>query len=331
MNNGTLPTHRPRRSLLFMPGANPRALEKARNLPADGLIFDLEDAVAPAAKDGARSLVTEALDIGGYGRRELVLRINALATPWGEADLAAAARLPLDAVLVPKVESADEVRRVAKLLDRFKAPETLALWCMLETPRGILEVSRIAVASPRIGVLVAGTSDLTADLHALDTPERGPLMTSLGLLLLAARAHGLAALDGVHLDLADEDGFVAACRQGRAFGFDGKTLIHPKQIEPANAAFAPTQPELARAKRVVAAVAEAQAQGTGIVLLDGRLIEELHAAEARRILAIAKAIEEIERAIDPHPSLTASGGGLGRGPEGATPDVPSVDTYGTAV
>jgi citrate lyase subunit beta / citryl-CoA lyase len=295
MNNGTLPACRPRRSVLFMPGANPRALEKARDVPADGLIFDLEDAVAPAAKEAARTLVKDALHIGGYGRRELVLRINALATPWGEADLAAAARLPIDAVLLPKVESAGEVRRVAGLLVRFGAPATLALWCMLETPRGLLAASAIAAASPRIAALVAGTSDLTADLHALHTPDRAPLMTSLGLLLLAARAHGLAALDGVHLDLADESGFVLACRQGRTLGFDGKTLIHPKQIELANAAFAPTQQELARATRVVATLAEAEAKGAGIALLDGRLIEELHAAEARRVLAIANAIEEIER------------------------------------
>ena len=300
------PNYRPRRSVLFTPGANPRAMEKARNLPADGLIFDLEDAVAPAAKEKARTLVEKALHAGGYGRRELVLRINALATPWGAADLATAARSPIDAVLLPKVENAEEVRRAAALLDQFGAPATMALWCMLETPRGILDASAIAAASPRIAVLVAGTSDLTADLHALDAPDRAPLMTSLGLLLLAARAHGLAALDGVHLDLADDEGVVLACRQGRALGFDGKTLIHPNQIAPANAAFAPTQQELDRAKRFVAAYAEAEMRGAGVVLLDGRLIEELHAADARRILAIAEAIDQIERIAGDSPPVRGS-------------------------
>ena len=301
MNDGTLPKYRPRRSVLFVPGTNRRAVEKARNLPADGLIFDLEDAVAPAVKEEARALVKQALRAGGYGRRELGLRINSLDTPWGEADLAGAARLPIDAVLLPKVESAEEVRRVAALLDRFGADARLALWCMLETPRGILEAPAIATASSRLAALVAGTSDLTADLHALDTPDRAPLTTSLGLLLIAARAYGLAALDGVHLDLADDCGFVCACRQGRALGFDGKTLIHPKQIEPANAAFAPSQQELAWANRVVAACAEAEARGAGVALLDGRLIEALHAADARRILAIAKVIGQIERDAEGSP------------------------------
>ena len=254
------PRFRPRRSVLFMPGANLRALEKARDLPADGLIFDLEDAVAPTAKETARAAVAQALGAGGYGRRELVLRINALETPWGEADLAAAAGLPIDAVLLPKVESADQVCRVVSRLDGLGAPAALAVWCMLETPRGILAAAEIAAASPRVAALVAGTSDLTKDLHALHTPDRAPLMTALGLLLLAARAHGLVALDGVHLDLADDEGFAFACHQGRALGFDGKTLIHPKQIEPANAAFAPSPEEVAWSRRVVAAHAEAEAQ-----------------------------------------------------------------------
>jgi citrate lyase subunit beta/citryl-CoA lyase len=303
MIDGNPPNYRPRRSILFIPGANPRAMEKARNLPADGLIFDLEDGVAPAAKETARTLARKVLTAGGYGRRELVLRVNALDTPWGEADLAAAARLPVDAVLLPKVDRADQVYRVAALLDRFGAPAVLALWCMLETPRGILEASAIATASPRIDALVAGTSDLSVDLHALHTPDRAPLITSLGLLLLAARAYGLAALDGVSLDLADDEGFVLACRQGRALGFDGKTLIHPKQIAPANTAFAPTQQELAWAKRVVAACTEAEVRGAGVVLLDGRLVEQLHAADARRILAIAEAIDQIERTVGDLPPV----------------------------
>ena len=277
-----------------MPGSNPRALAKARTLPADGLIFDLEDAVAPGAKDAARRAVADALAAGGYGRRERVLRVNTLDTPGGEADLAAAAAMPIDAVLLPKVESPDQVRRAVSMLDALGASSTLALWCMLETPLGILESRTIATSSPRLGVLVAGTSDLTKDLHALHTPDRLPLTPALGLVLLAARAYGLGALDGVHLDLSDDDGFASACRQGRALGFDGKTLIHPKQIEPANAAFAPNPEEVAWSQRVIAAHAEAEARGVGVVLVDGRLVENLHVENARRVVAIAAAVNQIE-------------------------------------
>lgn len=276
-----------------MPGSNARALEKARSLPADGLIFDLEDAVAPAAKEAARAAVAEALARTNYGRRELVLRSNALDTPWGEADLAAAAKMPIDALLLPKVEGAEQVRRAASLLDALGAPSGLAVWCMVETPRGVLEARAIAAASPRVAALVAGTSDLTKGLQALHTRDRAPLLLSLGLLVLAARAHGLAALDGVHLDLSDEEGFALACRQGREFGFDGKTLIHPKQIEPANAAFAPSAEEIAWSQRVIAAHAEAEKRGAGVVLVDGRLVENLHIADARRVIAVAEAITQI--------------------------------------
>jgi citrate lyase subunit beta / citryl-CoA lyase len=284
---------RPRRSLLFMPASNRRALEKARGLPADGLIFDLEDAVAPAAKEAARSTLAGALDEGGYGPRELVVRVNALDTSWGHADLAAAARLPIDAVLLPKVESADRVRLSLSLLDGFGAPPRLALWCMIETPLGVLDVREIGAASPRLAVLVLGTSDLTAELQARPTRDRLPLVTALGLAMLAARAHRLAILDGVHLDLADEAGFAASCRQGRKLGFDGKTLIHPKQIETANAAFAPDPDELGWARRVIAAHAAAEGRGEGVVLVDGRLVENLHVAAARRLLALAAAIDRL--------------------------------------
>jgi citrate lyase subunit beta/citryl-CoA lyase len=285
-------TIRPRRSLLYMPGSNPRALERARRLPADGLIFDLEDAVAPDAKEGARAIVAAALAAGGYGRRECVLRVNPLDGPWGHGDLAAAATMPIDAVLLPKVESPDRVRLAVSLLDALGAPEGLAVWCMIETPLGVLAAREIAGASPRVAALVAGTSDLTKDLHALPTRERLPLLPALGLLLLAARGHGLAALDGVHLDLADEEGFAFSCRQGRELGFDGKTLIHPKQIGPANAAFAPSRDEVARARRIIAAHAEATARGQGVVLVDGKLVEGLHVEAARRLVALA---EEIDR------------------------------------
>src|SRR5437762_2010935 len=221
---------RPRRSVLFMPGSNLRALEKARSLPCDGLIFDLEDAVAPEAKETARTAVTAALAAGGYTPRELVLRVNPLDTVWGHADIAIAATLPLDAVLLPKVENAERVRLTLGLLDALGAPPELAVWCMIETPLGVLAAAEIAGACPRVGALVLGTSDLASDLHARATRDRLPLLTALGLVLLAARAHGRAALDGVHLDLADAEGFAAACCQGRELGFDGKTLIHPNQI-----------------------------------------------------------------------------------------------------
>jgi len=283
---------RPRRSLLYVPGSNSRALEKARGLPADGLILDLEDAVAPDAKENARAIVATALADGGYGRRELVLRVNALDTPWGHADLTAAATMPIDAVLLPKVESADRVRLTVSLLDTLGAPERIPVWCMLETSLGILYAREIAAASPRLAALVLGTSDLTKDLHALSTRDRLPLLASLGLATLAARAHGLAILDGVHLDLSDDEGFVASCRQGRELGFDGKTLIHPKQIAPANAAFAPSAEEVAWSRRIIATHAEAAAAGKGVVLVDGRLIETLHVENARRLVALA---EEIDR------------------------------------
>src|SRR6266403_1087822 len=263
---------RPRRSLLFMPGSNPRALEKARALPADGLIIDLEDAVPAEAKEEARAIVAAALAAGGYGGREIVLRVNPLDTPWGHADLAAAATL---------------------LIDALGAPEGLAVWCMIETPLGILEAAHIAAASPRLAVLVLGTSDLTKDLHAVATRDRLPLITALGLAMLAARAHGLAILDGVHLDLSDEEGFALVCRQGRELGFDGKTVIHPAQIGPANAAFAPSAEEIEWSRRIIAAHAAAAAACKGVVLVDGKLIETLHVENARRLLGLAEGIEQI--------------------------------------
>jgi len=286
-------TLRPRRSLLFVPGANPRALAKARTLAADGLIIDLEDAVAPDAKESARAITAAALAEGGYGGRELVLRVNPIDTPWGHADLAAAATMPIDAVLLPKVESPDRVPLTASLLDAFGAPERLAIWCMLETPRGILYAREIAAAGPRLAALVLGTSDLTKELHALATRNRLPLLTSLSLAILAARAYGLAILDGVHLDLADDEGLTESCRQGRELGFDGKTLIHPKQIAAANAAFAPTPAEIEWSRRIVAAHAEAAAAGRGVVLVDGRLIENLHVENAHRLLLLADEIARL--------------------------------------
>lgn len=284
---------RPRRSVLFMPGANERALRKSRELPADGLIFDLEDAVAPDAKTQARANIAAALGEGGYGKRELVLRVNGLDTAWGDSDLRAAAAMPLDAVLLPKVETAAQAHDAVAVLEHAGAPEPCALWCMIETPQGVLAAAAIASAHPRVAALVMGTSDLTKDLRARHTHDRLPLLTSLQLVLLAARAYGLAALDGVHLDLADEAGFAAVCAQGRALGFDGKTLIHPKQIAPANASFAPSTDEIAEAEKIIAAHQTALAAGKGIVVVDGRLVENLHVEAAQRTLALAEAIAEL--------------------------------------
>ena len=289
-------TPRPRRSVLYMPGSNTRAMEKARQLPADALILDLEDAVAPDAKAMARANVATAVRAGGYGRRELVVRVNGLATPWGYDDLTAAALMKVDAVLLPKVESADLVRQAEGLLAAAGAPPSLAIWCMMETPLAMLHAEEIAGSSPRVAALIMGTSDLAKDLHARHTRERLPMMTSLGLCLLAARAHRLAALDGVHLDLADDEGFAESCRQGRALGFDGKTLIHPKTIAAANEAFAPAPEEIEWARRVIAAHAEAAAAGKGVVLIDGKLIENLHVEDARRTVLLADQIAEMERA-----------------------------------
>ena len=281
---------RPRRSVLYLPASNARALEKARALPADALIVDLEDAVAPAAKEAARAQVVAALREGGFGPREVVVRVNGLETPWGRADLSALARAGADAVCLPKVESAAAVRAAEDALVAGGAPEDLALWCMIETPRGVLAAAEIGGASPRVACLVAGTSDLVKDLHARHTAGRAEVLTALSLVVLAARAHGLAALDGVHLDLDDEAGLEAACAQGRDLGFDGKTLVHPRQIEAANRAFAPSAAEVDAARRVIAAHAEAVAAGRGVTVVDGRLVEALHVEEARRRVALAEAI-----------------------------------------
>jgi len=286
-------TVRPRRSALFMPGSNARAMEKAKSLPADTVIFDLEDAVAPDAKEQARAQAVAAVVAGGYGQREVIVRVNALATPWGRADLAAVATSGVDGVLLPKVESPETVREVLAVLAHHGAPSALALWCMLETPRGILDAPAVATASPRVGALVMGTSDLTKDLHARHRRDRLPLLTSLELCVLAARAAGIAALDGVHLDLDDAAGFEAACRQAADLGFDGKTLIHPKTIAKANEIFAPALSEIDWSRRIIAAHAEALAQGRGVVVLDGRLIENLHVEDARRVVTVAEAIERI--------------------------------------
>lgn len=287
-------TTRPRRSVLYVPGSNARALEKARSLPADALILDLEDAVAVEAKETARRQVVEALSSGGYGKREVLVRVNGLDSDWGHDDVSAVVAAGADAVLLPKVESAETVRELEAFLVACKAPAGTAIWCMIETPLGVLHAEETAWSSDRLGGFVMGTSDLAKDLHCLHTPDRLPFVTSLSLCILAARAHGLAILDGVHLDLHDDEGFAAACRQGLALGFDGKTLIHPRMIEAANTIFAPSVDELEWSERIIAAHGEAAKQGKGVVVVDGRLVETLHVEDAQRLLRLAAMITELE-------------------------------------
>ena len=287
---------RPRRSVLFLPGSNARAQEKARTLPADALIFDLEDSVAPDAKAAARAQIAASLKAGGYGTRELILRVNGAETPWQDEDLRFAATLPVDAVLLPKVTSADDVLGAEASLPGSVAKQRLALWCMMEVPAAFLRADAIAGASPRLEALVMGTEDLGKDLRTRVMPDRAPLMTAIQLCVLAARAHGLDPLDSVSPNFKDLDAFAAVCRQGRDLGFAGKTLIHPDQIAPANAAFSPSAEELAAARRVVEAFAAAQAQGRAVATLDGRMIEHLHAAQARQLLDLADAIAALEAA-----------------------------------
>jgi citrate lyase subunit beta/citryl-CoA lyase len=283
----------PRRSVLYMPGANARALAKARSLPADVLIFDLEDAVAPDAKVLAREQVVAALRDGGYGAREIVVRINGLQTPWAEDDLAAVAPLVgTSAVLVPKIESGAHVRDVAGCVQRAGAHAGLHIWVMVETPKAILRLDQIASADALLEALVLGTSDLVNDLHARHTSERTEVLTALSMAVLAARAYGLTVLDGVHLALDDDSGLRRSCEQGRTLGFDGKTLIHPSQIAAANEIFGPNADEILQARRRVDAFAAARAAGAGIAVVDGRLVEELHIRDATRLLALADAISK---------------------------------------
>jgi citrate lyase beta subunit len=289
-------TVRPRRSVLYMPGANTRALEKARSLPADALIFDLEDAVAPDAKEAARTNVVLAAQSKAYGKREIAIRCNGIATEWGATDIAAIATSGADAILVPKVESAAEVTHVVSLLDTAGAPSTMAVWAMMETPKATLRAEEIAGSHPRLALFVMGTNDLVKDMRARHTPLRLPLVTALGLGMLAARAYGLTILDGVYNDIQDAEGFRAVCRQGLEMGFDGKTLIHPSQVEPCNEVFAPSAAELEMAGRIVAAFRQAQAEGKGVVTVDGRMIENLHVEQAERALALAAAIKELQEA-----------------------------------
>jgi citrate lyase subunit beta/citryl-CoA lyase len=273
-----------------MPGSNARAQEKAKTLPCDGIIFDLEDATAPDAKAAARDVVAQSVSGGGYGRRELILRVNGLDTAWGKDDVIAACKAGPDAILLPKVEHADQVKALESLMLQSGAPAKTTIMCMMETPLGILNAKEIAGSSKRISCLVLGTSDLTKDLHAHHTAQRFPMLTSLSICLLAARAYHLSIVDGVYLDLKDEAGFKASCVQGLELGFDGKTLIHPSQIEPCNGVFSPSAEEIDHAKKIILAHEAAQKEGKGVVLVDGKLIENLHVEDAKRLVAMSDAI-----------------------------------------
>jgi citrate lyase subunit beta/citryl-CoA lyase len=281
---------RPRRSVLYMPGSNARAMEKARTLRADALILDLEDAVAPDAKALARDQVCDAVKARGFGKREVVVRINALSTAWGHADLEAAAAAKPDAILIPKVSSAAELRDVEA---RLSAAD-VAVWAMIETPLAIFRLAEIAGAGGRLACFVMGTNDLIKEFHGQHTRDRQNLSAALSLSVAAGRAFGLSVIDGVHNDIADTDGFTETCRQGRAFGFDGKTLIHPSQIEPCNAVFAPAADEVEAARKIIAAFEQPENKGNGAIALDGRMVELLHAEIARRTIALADAIAALE-------------------------------------
>lgn len=285
--------NKPRRSVLYMPGSNERALEKAKTLAADGLILDLEDAVSPDQKKDARERITDAVNEGGYGMREILIRVNGLQSRWGYKDIMAASQTKADGIVLPKVESADAIRMCEQLMGEYGAHDKMRIWCMIETPWGVLNAERMAGASHRIGGFVMGTSDLAKDVHAAHTRDRLPMLYSLGHCLLVARAYKIAILDGVHLDLSDDEGFAHSCVQGRQLGFDGKTLIHPKTIETANEVFGPKEAELEWARRIIDAFAEAQSRGEGVVLVDGKLIENLHVEEAKRMVALGDAISRL--------------------------------------
>jgi citrate lyase subunit beta / citryl-CoA lyase len=287
-------TIRPRRSVLYMPGSNARALEKAKLLPADALILDLEDAVAPEAKEAARAQVCAAVAAGGYGRREVVIRINGLDTPWGEADLKAATAAGLDAVLVPKVGNGADIARVMQSLAAMGAPAGTQLWAMIETPLAILNIAEISAAAKepgaRLACLVMGTNDLVKETRADLSRNRRPALYWLSAAITAARAYGLDALDGVYNNFKDAEGYRRECVHGRALGFDGKTLIHPDQIAVANEVFAPPEAEVVWARKVIAAFDQPESKGKGVITVEGRMVELMHAEMARRTVAIAETI-----------------------------------------
>jgi len=288
-------TIRPRRSLLYMPGSNARAMEKARELPADGVILDLEDAVAPDAKGKAREQIIQTLKQGGFGRREVIVRINGLDTPWWRDDLAVAAAVP-DAILVPKVSVPEPLREVAKHLVGIRAEARIGIWAMMETPLAMLNARDIAAAAhdagSRLAGFVMGTNDLAKDTRARLLPGRAPMLPWLMTCIAAARAYGIDIVDGVYNDIGNAEGFAAECRQARDLGFDGKTLIHPQQIAPCNEAFSPAADEVAWARKIIASFELPENADKGVIQVDGRMVERLHADMARRTVAIAEAIAQ---------------------------------------
>jgi citrate lyase subunit beta / citryl-CoA lyase len=284
---------RPRRSVLYMPAANERALEKAKSLPADAVIFDLEDAVAPDAKESARLNAVGAASSGQYGGRELTIRCNGTDTPWGADDLAAAASSGAAAVVMPKINSVAALDHVSEILERAGAPAELSIWAMIETPTAIFDVRAIA-AHPRVSVLVMGTNDLARELRSrLEAAHRHPLLPHLVTALAAAREAGKVILDGVYNDVKDLDGFRSECVQAFEMGFDGKTLVHPGQVDIANDVWAPGDDEVAHAQTVIAAFEQGLADGRGVITVDGRMIENLHVANAQRVLAVARSIADL--------------------------------------
>jgi (3S)-malyl-CoA thioesterase len=275
---------RPYRSVLYIPGSKDRALEKARDLPVDAIIFDLEDAVTPDAKVEARATLAQALAVGGYGDKVKIIRINGLDTEWGAGDVAALRDAGADVILLPKVNTADDVQALSDLLGNGTP-----IWAMIETPLAILNAGAIA-AHPQLSGFVAGTNDLAKELNCRYRPDRLPLQMALQTMLMAARAHGVIAIDGVYNQFKDEDGLRAECEQGRDLGFDGKTLIHPAQVDITNAVFAPSEAEVDLARRQIAAFEEVQANGQGVAVVDGKIVENLHVETAKKILAMASAI-----------------------------------------
>lgn len=284
----------PRRSVLYMPGSNARALEKAREIAADALILDLEDAVAPDAKEVAREQVCAAVKAGGYGRRELVIRVNGIGTPWFEADLAAASEAKPDAILIPKISAPETLIEIGHKLNGLWADPDIRVWAMIETPLAILDAARIAAAAQdpttRLACFVMGTNDLAKETRARFVPSRAPMLPWLTTAILAARAYGIDIVDGVYNDIKNEDGFAAECEQGRDLGFDGKTLIHPAQVAAANRIFAPDADELARAQAIISAFSLPENADKGAIQLDGRMVERLHAEMAKRVVALSEAI-----------------------------------------
>ena len=278
---------RPFRSVLYIPGSKPRALDKARGLPVDAIIFDLEDAVSADEKEAARATLAEALAEGGYGARVRIIRINGLDTSWGADDARAAAAVAPDAILLPKVAGPGDLDALAAITG------DIPLWAMMETPNGMINAAAIA-AHPKLTGMVMGTNDLAKELNTRFRPDRLPLITGLGLCLLAAKAEGVTIVDGVYNAFKDDDGLRAECAQGRDMGFDGKTLIHPAQVEITNAAFAPSADEIDLAERQIAAFAEVEASGQGVAVLDGKIVENLHVETAKATLAKAKAIAAME-------------------------------------